>query len=323
MCPHKSAGECNWRDSSGCAVDSDGTWCYGLHLQFQCFVNLHAVTAVLEHIMKELGCCDGSEKQTDHLAVDDFLRKLELVNHAKGNGTTAGLAVVHLALEHISFHVFLLQCDIAMSKKKQNGLMRCRHLCTTKYDDRKLGCGWTDTNWVVDETINEQHTHNRNVIRPGRRSQQRRRQQGRRQRQRRASCGQLRICVPSWGLRCGQHGLIRPCGWTAHWEGWHPWRPRPAATKTNRQNVSGLANRRLKTDCVAQMWNDLDWLCHTAAPHKWRCMAVRCRTPAAPAITAMAADFAPIVVRLLDCVDRLCFCRRSASVRWIQRMGNL
>jgi thiamine-monophosphate kinase len=44
-----------------------------------------------------------------HLAVDNLVRELELVDHAKRNGTTAGLTIVHLALEHVCLDALLLQ----------------------------------------------------------------------------------------------------------------------------------------------------------------------------------------------------------------------
>jgi hypothetical protein len=43
------------------------------------------------------------------LAINDFGGDLELVDHAEGNGATAGLRIVHLALENVSLDSLLLR----------------------------------------------------------------------------------------------------------------------------------------------------------------------------------------------------------------------
>jgi hypothetical protein len=74
-----------------------------------------------EHENKLAGtqCAGKPEKHAQDLAVDDLLRKLELIDHAEGDGATARLAVVHLALKHVGVNVLLLRQRNNISPCKQ------------------------------------------------------------------------------------------------------------------------------------------------------------------------------------------------------------
>ena len=69
-------------------------------------VGLEGVTDV------DLDAGGGDEVHLADLAVDDSLGDVELADHAKGDGTAAGLGVVHLALEHDGVDVLLLGEDL-------------------------------------------------------------------------------------------------------------------------------------------------------------------------------------------------------------------
>mmetsp|Transcript_15478 Transcript_15478/g.10838 ORF Transcript_15478/g.10838 Transcript_15478/m.10838 type:complete len:277 (+) Transcript_15478:891-1721(+) len=58
----------------------------------------------------------GDHKHLANLAVNNVLGKVELLDHAKGDGATAGLGVVHLALEDVGLDVGLLSEDLSSAR---------------------------------------------------------------------------------------------------------------------------------------------------------------------------------------------------------------
>ena len=109
------------------------------------------------------------------LAVDDLLREREFVDHAEGNRATAGLAVVHFALEHVRLHALLL---LDQGNTCSHNLTS-RIMCTTAAKRSRVAM--TTAGWN----------------KPARRSRQRRRRQDHHRQRRHASCGRPRICDPS------------------------------------------------------------------------------------------------------------------------------